>query len=60
LVITSRENHRLRVFEIKVLKMVFGSRKDDEVRRDWKMELRSFIICTWNQILLGRLNQGGC
>jgi hypothetical protein len=51
----SKVEHRLRVFENRVLRRIFGP-KMDEVTGEWTM--RSFIFCTPPQILLGRSNQG--
>jgi hypothetical protein len=52
-----REEHRLRVFENRVLRGIFGP-KGDEVIGEWrKFTVGSFIICTHHQILLGRSNQ---
>jgi hypothetical protein len=52
-----REEHRLRVFENRVLRRIFGPNRD-EVRRKWSCTMRSFIICIHPQISLGRSNQG--
>jgi hypothetical protein len=53
---TLREEHRLRVFENRVLRTIFGPEKD-EVTGEWR-KLRSFIFYSYPQILLGRSNQG--
>jgi hypothetical protein len=49
---------RLRVFEKRVLRRIFGPKRDD-VRGEWKKlhneELHNF---TYHQVLLGRSNQG--
>jgi hypothetical protein len=51
------EEHRLRVFENRVLRM-FGPKRE-EMPRDWRrLQVRSFITCTIHQILLGWSNQG--
>jgi hypothetical protein len=42
--VTLREEHRLRVFGNRVLRGIFGPKRD-EVRGEW-----SFIICTHHQI----------
>jgi hypothetical protein len=56
--LTLREEHRLRVFENRVLRRIFGP-KSDEVTGEWRnCTMGSFIICTHHQILLGRSNQG--
>jgi hypothetical protein len=51
--LTLREEHRLRVFENRVLRRIFGPKRD-EVTGKW----RSLIFCTPLQISLGRSNQG--
>jgi hypothetical protein len=51
----SKEGHILRVFENRVLRRIFGPKRD-EVTGEWRM--RSFIFCTPPQILLARSNQG--
>jgi hypothetical protein len=56
--ITLREEHRLRVFEKKVLRRIFAPKRD-EVTGEWKsFTVRNLIICTHPQISLGRSNQG--
>jgi hypothetical protein len=50
-----REEHRLRVFENRMLRRIFGPRRETGEH----CIMRSFIICTLHQILLGSLNQGG-
>jgi hypothetical protein len=57
--LTLREEHRLRVFENKVLRRIFGPTGDEETG-EWRSCTMggSFIICTHHQILLGRSNQG--
>jgi hypothetical protein len=53
-----REEHRLRVFESRVLRGIFGTKRV-EVTGEWrKLHKGSFIICTHHQILLGRSDQG--
>jgi hypothetical protein len=56
--LTLKEEHRLRVFENRMLRGIFGPKRD-EVTGEWrKLHSGSFIICTHHQILLGRSNQG--
>jgi hypothetical protein len=44
--LTLREEHRLRVFENRVLRKIFGPKRD-EVTGEWrKLHMRSFVICT--------------
>jgi hypothetical protein len=45
--LTLREKHRLRVFENRVLRRIFGPKRD-EVTGGWRM--RSFITCTFLQV----------
>jgi hypothetical protein len=57
--LTLREEHRLRVFENRVLRGIFGPKRDDVTGERRKSHtVGSFIICTHQQILLGRSNQG--
>jgi hypothetical protein len=47
-----REEHRLRVFENRVLRRIYGYKKD-ELIGGWKnCTMRSFIICTVLQVKL--------
>jgi len=45
--LTLREEHRLRVFKNRVLRRIFGPKRD-EVTREW-----SFMMYTAHQILFG-------
>jgi hypothetical protein len=48
--LTLREEHRLRVFENKVLRRIFGPKRD-EVTGGWRnCIMRSFVICTLCQV----------
>jgi hypothetical protein len=48
--LTLREEYKLRVFENKVLRRIFRSKRD-EVTEDWRnCIMRSFITCTPRQI----------
>jgi hypothetical protein len=47
------------VFEKRVLRGIFGYRRDEVTKDSKNCMLRSFIVCTLPQILLGQLNQGG-
>jgi hypothetical protein len=52
--LTLREEHRLRVFENRVLRRIFGPKRA-EITKEWrKLHNGSFIICTCHQILLSR------
>jgi len=46
-----REEHRLRVFEIMVLRRIFGLKKDKVTGSGEYYLMRSFMICTHHQIL---------
>ena len=49
--LTLREEHSLRVFENRVLRRIFG-RKRDEVTGEWrKLHNESLLICSPHQIL---------
>jgi len=51
-----REERKLRVFKKRVLRRIFGSKRD-EVTRGWrKLHNKSPIICTPHPILLERSN----
>ena len=52
--LTLREERRLRVFEKRVLRRIFGPTKN-EVTREWRRQyiMRSLMICTAHPILLG-------
>jgi hypothetical protein len=57
--LTSREKHRLKVFENRVLRGIFAPKRDEVIGEQKSCTLGSFIICTHHQISLGRSNQGG-
>jgi hypothetical protein len=46
--LTLRERHRLRVFENRVLRRIFGPNRD-EVIGGWR-KMHSFITCTFHQV----------
>jgi len=51
--LTSREERRLRVFENRVLRRIFGPKKE-EVTGEWrKLYNEEIMICTPHQILFG-------
>jgi hypothetical protein len=52
-----REERRLRVFEYKVLRRIFGLKRDEVTRSGENYVMRSLMICTPHQILFGRANQ---
>jgi hypothetical protein len=48
-----REEHSQRVFENRVLRKIFGLKRD-EVTGEWKnFTMRSFMICTPHPLLCG-------
>jgi hypothetical protein len=50
--LTLREEHRLRVSENRVLRRIFGPKKD-EVTGGWrKLHMRSCMVCTLRPVLL--------
>jgi hypothetical protein len=55
--LTLREEHRLGVFENRVLR-IFGPRGMKKWENEERCTMGSFIICTHHQILLGKSNQG--
>jgi hypothetical protein len=54
----SREEHRLRMFENRVLRRIFGPKRDEVTENGESCTLGSFKIRTPNQMLLGRSNHG--
>jgi hypothetical protein len=53
-----REEHRLRMFENRVLRKLFGPKRA-EITGEWrKLHNEELRVCTPPQILLGRSNQG--
>jgi hypothetical protein len=49
--LTLREEHTLRVFENRVLRRIFGWKKDEVMRESGgNCIMRSFIICTLHQV----------
>jgi hypothetical protein len=55
--LTLREEHRLRVLEKRVLRRIFGPKRD-EVTGEWKCcTMGNFMICTHHPILLGKSDQ---
>jgi hypothetical protein len=54
---TLREECRLRVFENKVLRRIFGPKRDEEQESGEDYITRSFMLCTPHQISFGRSSQ---
>jgi len=51
--LTLKEEQRLRVFENRVLRRVFGLKRDEETGNEEKYIMRSLVICTPYRILCG-------
>jgi hypothetical protein len=54
--LTLRGKHRLRMFENRVLRNIFGPKRD-KVTGEWRKETRCFMLCTLNQITFRRSNE---
>jgi hypothetical protein len=50
--LTLKEEHRLTVFENKVLRRIFGPRRDEVAGGGENCIMRSFVICALRQVLL--------
>jgi hypothetical protein len=50
--LTLREEHRLRVFENRVLRRIFGPKRERERENGENCITRSFVICTLRQVYL--------
>jgi hypothetical protein len=50
---TLREEHRLRVFENRVLRRIFGPKRDEGQKVGENCIMRSCIVCTLRPVLLG-------
>jgi hypothetical protein len=48
--LTVREEHKLRVFENMVVRMIFGPKRDGVTGEGESCIMRSFIICTILQV----------
>jgi hypothetical protein len=56
--LTFKEERRLRVFENRVLRRIFGPKRD-EVTGEWrKIHIRSLMISTPHPIIFGGLTRG--
>jgi hypothetical protein len=55
--LTLREERRLRVFENRLLKKIFGPTMDEIKRTGRDCRMRSFMICTPHEVLFGWSNQ---
>jgi hypothetical protein len=53
-----REEHRLRVFENRVMRRIFGPKRDEVMGNEESCTMRNFIVCTHPQISLGKSSQG--
>jgi hypothetical protein len=56
--LTLREEHRLRVFENRVHRRIFGPKWVEVTGNGGSFTISSFIICTNPQISLGKSSQG--
>ena len=56
--LTLREEHRLRVFENRVLREIFGSKRDEVTGECEDCIMRSFMTFTVHQTLFGPSNRG--
>jgi hypothetical protein len=57
--LTLREEHRLRVFENRVLRRIFGP-KVDEVKGEWRKLHNEGLRDLYSSPSIIRLNAGGC
>jgi hypothetical protein len=48
--LTLKEEHRLGVFENRVLRRIFGPKRDEETGNGENCVARSFVICTLRQV----------
>ena len=55
--LTRREEHRLRVFEIRVLRMVCGAKRERKQRNEEDCVMSRFIISTLHKILFEESNK---
>jgi hypothetical protein len=53
LFLTFREEHRLRVFENRVLRRIFGPKRDEVTEVGENCIMRSCMVCTLRPVLLG-------
>jgi hypothetical protein len=51
--LTLREEHRLRVFEHRVLRGLFGPKRYEVTGNGEKYIMRRLMVCTFHQILIG-------
>jgi hypothetical protein len=58
--LTLREEHRLRMFQNRGLRRIFGPKRDEVTGDGGSCTMRNFIICTHPQISLGKSSQGEC
>jgi len=49
--VTMREQHRLRVFENRVLREVFGAKRDEVTGSGENYIMRNFMVCFPHQLL---------
>jgi hypothetical protein len=46
------------VFENRVIRRIFGPKRDEVTENGGSFTMRSFIICTHPEVILGRSNRG--
>jgi hypothetical protein len=57
--LTLREEHRLSVFQNRVLKRMFGTKRDEMVKFGENCKTRTFVTCAHGQVWLERSCQRG-
>jgi hypothetical protein len=55
--LTSREEHRLRVFEIRLMRMISGHKRERKHRNEEEYIMSKFIISTLHKILFEEPNK---
>jgi hypothetical protein len=55
--LSRREEHRLRVFEVRVLRMISGPKRERKHRNEEDCIMRRFIISTTHKILFQKSNK---
>jgi hypothetical protein len=51
--LTPRKEHKLKIFENRVLRRIFGTKREESGEAEEDYTERNFITCTLLQILLG-------
>jgi hypothetical protein len=50
--LTAREEYKLKVFENRVLRKIFRSKRDEVMEQGGNCTMESFITCTTHQVFL--------